>query len=260
MSVATSSADGVLTLRLAAPGGRTVLDLPTTTALAEALEGAGEDVGAVALLGEGEHFCVGGDVRAFGAADDPAAYVAGLAHAFHRVVRALRDAPPVVVGARGWAAGAGMSLVLACDVVVLGGSASLQPAYPGIGVTPDGGLSWTLPRIVGDRAARAVLLRNQTFDAARAQRLGLADEVVPDAEVDDTVHDLAARLARGPRGALRSVKRLVAAAAHDTLDAHLDAEALSIAAHAADPDGQEGIHAFLERRRPEFGRAAARRD
>jgi 2-(1,2-epoxy-1,2-dihydrophenyl)acetyl-CoA isomerase len=250
-SIAVSVEDGVVALRLSSPERRNVLDLELTIVLAEALEAA-SGAGAVALLAEGDHFCVGGDVRAFGGADDPREFVGGLAQAFHRVVRAVRAAPPVVVGARGWAAGAGMSLVVACDVVVAGESASFQPGYPGIGVTPDGGLSWTLPHAVGSRRARAILLQNEVLTAARAYELGLVDHVVTDAAVDAEALAIARRLARGPRAALAGVKTLVQAAAHDTLDEHLDAEAESIAAHAASADGQEGIHAFLERREPRF--------
>ncbi len=250
--VAVSVEDGVVALRLSRPERRNVLDMELTAALAEAVEAAG-DAGAVAILAEGDHFCVGGDVRAFGAADDPRAFVGGLAHAFHRVVRAVRAAPPVVVGVRGWAAGAGMSLAVACDVVVAGESASLQPGYPGLGVTPDGGLSWTLPHIVGDRRARAILLQNEALTAVRAYELGLVDHVVADASVDSEALAIARRLAGGPRAAMVGIKRLVQTSARDTLDEHLEAEAGSIADHAASPDGQEGIHAFLERRRPAFG-------
>ncbi len=250
--VAVSIEDGVVALRLSRPQRRNVLDMELTVALAEALESAA-DAGAVVVLAEGDHFCVGGDVRAFGAADDPRAFVGGLAHAFHRVVRAVRVAPPVVVGVRGWAAGAGMSLVVASDVVVAGESASLQPGYPGIGVTPDGGLSWTLTQAVGDRRARTILLQNEALPAARAYELGLVDHLVADAAVDAEALAIARRLAQGPRAALAGIKTLVQAAAHDTLDEHLDAEAESIATHAASVDGQEGIRAFLERRKPHFG-------
>ena len=125
------------------------------TAALRALE---PDVGAVLLAGEGPHFCVGADVAALAGAGaeaaDPGAAVRALAGELHDLVRALAEVPvPVVAAVRGWAAGAGMSLALAADVAVAGVSTRLRPAYPAIGLSPDGGLTWTLPRAVGARPA-----------------------------------------------------------------------------------------------------------
>lgn len=253
MSVTLDIAEGVAVVRLADGARRNPITLDLATALAETVEGLPDDVGAVALLAEGDHFCVGGDVRAMHAAADPGAAVRELADAFHRTVRLLPSAPPVVAGVRGWAAGAGMSLVLACDVVVLGESGALQPAYPGIGATPDGGMTWTLPRIVGERVARSLLLRNAAVRAQDALRLGIADEVVADADVDARAVELARTLAAGPREALRGAKRLVGEGAGRTLAEQLDYEAESISRCVAGAEGREGVAAFVERRTPSFG-------
>ncbi len=240
-------------IRLTRADRRNALDPNLADALATALEDAG-DAGAVTLLADGEHFCVGGDVRAMAGAHDREAFVGDLATTFHRAIRAMRSGPPVVVAARGSAAGAGMSLLLAADLVVAGESLTMRPAYPAIGLTPDGGMTWTLARAVGERRARAILLRNDALGAEEATWLGLVDQVVPDAEVEDTALALAARLAAGPRQALAGAKRLVMDGLSRTLDQQLDAEASHIAAHAAMPDGREGVDAFSERRAPTFGR------
>ncbi|SHH03879.1 2-(1,2-epoxy-1,2-dihydrophenyl)acetyl-CoA isomerase [Jatrophihabitans endophyticus] len=244
--------DGVLEVVLARPAARNAIDTALAVALREALSDTG-GVGAVAVLARGEHFCVGGDVRAMAAAADPGTFVTGLAEQFHRSVVALAEGPPVVAGVRGWAAGAGLSLVLAADVVVATEQASFQPGYAGLGVTPDGGLSWSLPRAVGDRRARALLLSNRVVGAAEAQRIGIVDDLVADEELETTVLDVARRLAAGPRRAARATKRLVREGASRPLTAQLAVEAGLIGAHAAAADGQEGIAAFLARRAASFG-------
>jgi 2-(1,2-epoxy-1,2-dihydrophenyl)acetyl-CoA isomerase len=127
----------------------------------------------------------------------------------------------------------------------------LRPAYPAIGLTPDGGLSWTLPRAVGAARARYILLTDRVLDADEALALGLVALVVPDDEVAAEADGLAQRLADGPTRALGRTKRLVRA--DGGLDAHLDAEADAIAESVVDPEGREGVAAFRERRVPRFG-------
>ena len=135
-----------------------------------------------------------------------------LAGELHELVRALVEVPvPVVAAVRGWAAGAGMSLVVAADVAVAGVSTRLRPAYPAIGLSPDGGLTWTLPRAVGAARARHILLTDRVLDADEALALGLVATVVPDDEVVEQALALAQRLADGPTRALGRTKRLLRA-------------------------------------------------
>lgn len=231
------------------------LDFDAVCAVTAALRTLEPGVGAVLLAGEGPHFCTGADVGALaatGAAEDPRSAVRELAEELHELVRALVEVPvPVVAAVRGWAAGAGMSLVLAADIAVAGVSTRLRPAYPAIGLTPDGGLSWTLPRAVGAARARHILLTDRVLDADEALALGLVATVVPDDEVAAEADGLAQRLADGPTRALGRTKRLVRA--EGDLDSHLDAEADAIAESLADAEGQEGVAAFRERRTPRFG-------
>lgn len=216
------------------------------------------DIGAVLLTSEHDpahpsNFCTGGDVRAFAGAADRGAYVRSLAEVFHGLIRALVSCPvPVVAGVPGWAAGAGMSIVCATDLAVGGRSTKLRPAYPGIGFSPDGGMSWTLPRIVGAGRAREILLTDRVLDADEAYACGILTAVVDDAEVLAEAEHTAHRLAQGPTLALGRIKRLLAAAPQATLDAHLEAEAAAISESAAGAEAAEGLAAFGEKRPPAF--------
>jgi 2-(1,2-epoxy-1,2-dihydrophenyl)acetyl-CoA isomerase len=209
--------------------------------------------GAVLLVSEGASFCTGGDVKAFAAAADRGAYVKQLAETFHGFVTALVGCPvPVVAGVPGWAAGAGLSIVCACDLAVGGRSTKVRPAYPGIGFSPDGGMSWTLPRIVGAGRARHILLTDQVLDAPAALAAGILTAVVDDADVTAEAEETARRIAQGPTAALGRIKRLLAASPDHGLAEHLALEADAISASAAGPEGAEGLTAFVEKRAPRF--------
>lgn len=215
--------------------------------------GALDGVGAVLLASEGESFCTGGDVRGFAAADDPAAYVRRQADFFHDFLLTLAEAPvPVVAGVQGWAAGAGMSIACSCDVLVAGPSTRFRPAYPGIGFSPDGGMSWTLPRIVGTARARHILLTDRVLTGQDALDFGLVAVLVDDEEIAGEALRTAHRIADGPTAALGRVKRLLADSGARDLAAQLAAEADGIAASAGGPEGREGVRAFAERRPPRF--------
>ncbi|MGQ0844182.1 MAG: enoyl-CoA hydratase/isomerase family protein [Sporichthyaceae bacterium] len=250
---ATASVTGrVLDVRLTAPERGNAFDLDSAATLAKALQ-VGDGIGALALTHDGPNFCVGGDVRGFSDATDPEAYLLALANAAHECVLALTNAGvPVVVGARGWAAGAGMALLLTADIVVLGESARMRVAYPAIGITPDCGMTWNLPRVVGQARAREILLTNRAVDAQEALRIGIASHVVPDGEVEDVVAQIAAGLAMGPTQAYRGIRRLLDEGADRPFAEHLEFEARSIAAAGASREGSEGIGAFLEKRPADF--------
>lgn len=232
-------------LRCAVTDERGTLDFDAVCAATAALRALEPDVGAVLLAGEGSHFCVGADVGALAAPDTD---VRGLAGELHELVRAVVEVPvPVVAAVRGWAAGAGMSLALAADLAVAGVSTRLRPAYPAIGLSPDGGLTWTLPRAVGAARARHILLTDRVLDADEALALGLVATVVADDRVAAEAEALAQRLADGPVRALARTKRLLHDGAGRDLADQLDAEADAIAESVAD-EGREGVAAFLDRR------------
>jgi 2-(1,2-epoxy-1,2-dihydrophenyl)acetyl-CoA isomerase len=178
-----------------------------------------------------------------------------LATQFHGGLEALAalDAP-VICAVRGAAAGGGMSLAIACDIVLAAESARFTMAYTAIGFPPDGGSSWTLPRLVGRRRAAELMLLNERLDAPAALDLGLVTRVVPDAALDAEAAALARRLADGPTHAHGAVKRLLRESATRGFAEQMAEEARTIAALAAAPDGREGVAAFLEKRAPAFGR------
>ncbi len=253
--------NGVLTIAVSTTGAGNSLDdaavAAGTQALREVARGQ-RDVGAVLLVGPGKNFCAGGNVRAFAGADDRPTYLREIADNFHRLVGALYEADrPVVVAAKGWAAGAGMSLVLHADVAIGGSSTRLRPAYRGIGLTPDGGLTWTLPRAVGAARARQIILTDRVINAEEAQQWGLLSEIVADDEVESAARTAAETIASGPRAADAATKHLLAVSADTTLIEHLALEARSISERSGLPEGIEGVDAFVGKRAPDFTRGRA---
>ncbi|TFV62325.1 enoyl-CoA hydratase [Geodermatophilus sp. DF01-2] len=238
---------------LASPGTGNAVDPAMAAALRDALRTRPPGTRAVLLLAEGERFCVGGDVHGFAAADDPGAAVGRLAADWHEVVRALLESPvPVVAGVHGAVAGAGVGLLGAVDVVVCARSTRIRPAYGAIGFSPDGGTSWTLAHALGPARALELVLTNDTLDAGEAQACGLVAQVVADDDLRNSAAALAHTLAAGPVRAMVRARTLLRRAATRTLEEQLDDEARLIAESAADPEGREGVRAFVEKRRPDF--------
>ena len=246
---------GIARLTLAAPDTGNAIGPEMGAALrthAETLAGR-DDVRAVVFAAEGKAFCVGGDIRYFASAEDPEEAIHALAGDFHVAITALGEIDaPVIARVQGVAAGGGLSLVLAADLAVAAKSARFSCAYTRIGLSPDGGQSWLLPRIVGYRRAAELLLSNRVLDADEADRLGIVSEVVDDERLDARVDALAATIADGPLKAHGVVKRLLRRSATATLEEQLMRERESIAALAGTPAGREGVAAFVEKRRPEF--------
>jgi 2-(1,2-epoxy-1,2-dihydrophenyl)acetyl-CoA isomerase len=258
-SVELSVDAGVARLTLARPEAGNAIDPSLVTGLRAHAESLADrpDVRVVLLSGRGANFCVGGDLAYFSTlGDDVEVALLRLADDFHAGIAALRglDAPVIAV-VRGAAAGGGLSLACASDLVLAAESARFTMAYTRAGLSPDGGSSWFLPRVVGFRLATEMLLTNRLLSAAEAKAAGIVTEVIPDDELDAAAVELAARLAAGPTAAFGSVKRLLQASATTTLAEQLDAEAREIARNAALPDGREGVMAFLEKRQAQFATA-----
>ncbi|KAA9153199.1 enoyl-CoA hydratase/isomerase family protein [Amycolatopsis acidicola] len=227
--------------------------MASATELLRAIGEGASEVGAVLIHSEGKNFCTGGNVKAFGSAEDPGAFVTDLATTFHEFILAVTRAPvPVVAAVSGWAAGAGMSIALACDIVVGGPGTKLRPAYPSIGFSPDGGMSWSLPRIIGPARARDLLLTDGVLEGEEAARLGALTRFVADEDVLAEAREIAGRLAKGPTGSLGRIKRLAHESAGRDLPAQLAEEARSIGECAASPAGREGVRAFAERRAADY--------
>src|SRR5471030_3311560 len=180
--------------------------------LAAALMIGGSGVRAVVLSGEGKNFCFGGDLRGMIASgSDVTAYLMELTTNLHRGMAHLAaQAAPVIAAVQGAAAGGGLGLVLMADIVIAARSARFAPAYTGVGLTPDAGCTYLLPRVIGAKRAVEMLLTNRVLDARQAQEWGLVNTVVEDEELAASAAALAVRLSEGPAGAYATVKRLLA--------------------------------------------------
>ncbi len=222
-------------------------------AVAEAAD-ADPAVRAVVLTGAGKMFCAGGDLSSFAAAGEGARrLIMTMAGDLHMgLSRLARTSAPVVGAINGTAAGAGMSLVMACDLAVAAESAVFTMAYTRAGLSPDGSSTFFMPRKIGDRRARELMLTNRVLSSAEALEWTVVNEVVPDAEVLPRARELAGQLANGPTAAFGGVKTLLNGTFEQTLESQMELEARTIADMVVGTDGQEGIHAFLEKRKPAF--------
>lgn len=248
-------ADGVARITLTDGDRGNPVDLASVAALTDAvLRARRDDARVVVLAAEGRFFSVGGDLSAFAGADDVGRYIDDLAEALHRVISELQRLPAIVVAAvQGTAAGAGFPLAAAADVVLAAETASFVLAYGKVGLSPDGGSSLLVHTLGLHRTLRLALLHD-ALTAADAYDAGLVARVVPADELAATVEDVVGRLASGSAAAQAAAKRLVRTAAEAEIESRLRSETLSIRDLATGADGREGVAAFLEKRRPAFGR------
>lgn len=256
---------GVLRLTLDRPDVHNALDWRTREALVSALENASADaaIRAVILTAAGDRaFCTGADLRVpvptpdkpEGAPDRVQGDVArSIATGWQRVITAVLDCEkPIVAAVNGTAAGAGMHLALACDVVVMADSAKLVPVFVRRGIAPDAAGAYLLTRLVGPQIAKRLYLFGDDVLAADALRLGLVGEVVAATDLDKRATELATRLAAGPTRTLGITKRLVNRALDVDRDTAMAEEAWGQELVMTTNDAQEGVRAFVERRDAEF--------
>lgn len=245
---------GLAHLRLNRAGEGNVLDLAMIDALTSAILALDPvAVRAVLISAEGRNFSVGGDLRGMAAAEDRGALLRSMADRFHEGLKHLEAlGVPVVTAVNGNAAGAGLSLAAGGDVVIGGAGSGYMMAYTAIGLSADGGATFRLPRLIGLRLTQEMAFLNRRLDAAEALATGLVTRVVPDEALLDEALAVARKLAGGPTGAFRAMKRLLDTGARADFAAHLDAEGQAIALTAAGEDAGEGVRAFLERRPPVF--------
>lgn len=257
ISVLVEDDGAVRIITLNRPHRRNALDIPMRTRLAEVAEGSVADpaVRAIVLTGAGHTFCSGGDVSTMERA--PAQAARARIEVVQRIARAFAGGPiPVIAAVEGAAFGAGLSLALACDRVVVGADATFSGSFTGVGLAADAGILWSLPRRVGSARARQMLMFGERLDAAEALRIGLVDKVVEPEQVFDAALADAKRIAAGPPRALELLKRSFAYPAPD-LDSALRAETEIQVELIGSDDYAEGIAAFREKRQPVFGRTAA---
>lgn len=255
--VGLTIANGIAEITLNRPAQLNAINV----ALAEGLDGAlitiarDTAVKAVILKGAGRAFMAGGDLKDFHEAGKNAPEaVERLIVPFHKIIRAIRGLrAPVIAAVHGAVAGGGLALALACDFVIAASDAVFTPAYLRIGTNPDGGTTWSVTRLLGERRALEWLMLGDPMTADRAADLGLINKVVARDALETEARALAARIAAGPAEAQASLKRLIWRAANNPVEDQLDAEAAGFIALSATADFREGIAAFFERRPAKFG-------
>jgi 2-(1,2-epoxy-1,2-dihydrophenyl)acetyl-CoA isomerase len=248
--------NGIARLTLNRPKVGNSIDVPLARALMEAAIECDEDdsIRVVTLTGAGRLFCAGGDVAGFANAGDRfSALLKELTAYIHSAVsRFSRMGKPMVTIINGPAAGAGFNLSLLGDIAIAGQSAHFTTAYTGIGLTPDGGATWLLPRLVGLRKAQEILLLNKRVSATEAAEIGMITRVVADEELAAEAEAIVTKLADGATQALGRTRNLLADGFSASLEAQLEQEARNIAAAGRGAESKEGVAAFLAKRKPNF--------
>ena len=249
--------DGVATLTLNRPERLNAFTAALHEALAAALEHAAHDdaVRALLITGAGRGFCAGQDLSERMPIPGEARRDLGngLERYYNPLIRRLRGLEkPVVAAVNGVAAGAGVGLALACDIVIAAQSASFIEAFSRIGLVPDAGNTWFLPRLAGSARAMGMALTGEAVPAERAADWGLIWKAVPDEALMSEARELAVRLAHGPTRALGLTKRALNRSPANDLDSQLDLERDLQREAGLGEDYREGVAAFLEKRPPRF--------
>jgi 2-(1,2-epoxy-1,2-dihydrophenyl)acetyl-CoA isomerase len=249
--------DAVATITLNRPEALNAIDMTVGQELRDVLNDlhARAEVRAILLTGAGRAFSAGGDIkqmiehankRAEGFFDEPLKRI-------HEAVLAIRQIPkPVIAAVNGYASGAGCNLALACDYRIAAASARFNQAFVRIGLVPDSGGTFILPRLVGWAKAAELMMTGEIIEAEEALRLGLVNRVVPDEQLMQEAHQIAARFAAGPTVALGRIKALLNHSATASFKDQLDAEREAQIELAKTADVVEGITAFVEKRPPKF--------
>ena len=248
---------GLLTITLNRPERRNALNPDMTRGLVDAARRAAEDheVRAVLLKGAGGTFCVGGDVKSMAEGKAAMSFETKMANLRRgmEVSRTLHQMPkPVVAQLDGAAAGAGLSIALACDFRVASSSCKITTAFAKVGLSGDYGGTYFLTHLLGSAKARELYLMSPLLTAQEALALGMVTKVVPDAEIGKAAHELATSLAQGPTVTLGYIKRNINNAEHLSLEACFDAEAIHHSRASETADHKEAAKAFVEKRKAVF--------
>jgi len=248
---------GLLTITMNRPDRRNALNPDMTRGLVEAARRAAEDheVRAVLLKGAGGTFCVGGDVKSMAEGRAPLSFEAKMVNLRRgmEVSRILHQmSKPVVAQVDGAAAGAGLSIALACDLRIASASCKITTAFAKVGLSGDYGGTYFLTHLLGSAKARELYLTSPVLSAQEAYHYGIVTKVVPDAEVEAAAHDVAMSLAQGPTITLGYIKRNINNAESMSLEECFDAEAIHHSRAGETLDHKEAAKAFVEKRKPVF--------
>lgn len=252
--------DRVAVLSLNRPEAKNALSDELSPALRRMIRHCADDagVGAVLITGSGKAFCAGGDVKSMGNASGKTNLpfderVAELQQRQRTLTGALLELrKPTIAALPGAAVGAGLAIALACDMRLAAESAFVTTGYARIALSGDYGISALLTRAVGSPRARELMFTSRRVDAPTCLAIGLVNQVLPDAELQDAAFELARELANGPTDALRSIKDNLDDALEVDFGASLDREAARLLRASASPDHAEAVRAFIEKRTPHF--------
>ena len=223
-----------------------------TTALQQAAADSG--VGAIILTGEGGHFCAGGDLRQLAQRRElPEAERRAKLEGLHDLIRAVRDCPkPVIAAVEGAAAGAGLSLALACDMLVAASNSVFSVAYIKVGLTPDGGATAFLAEFVSRQVLTELCLTGERLSGERLHALGAVNRLAAPGQALEVALALGEQIAQGPELATARIKQLCRQAPHTTLEEQLELEAQTMVQSQVTEESREGIGAFLDKRPADF--------
>jgi 2-(1,2-epoxy-1,2-dihydrophenyl)acetyl-CoA isomerase len=247
--------DGVARITLNRPDVLNAISPELITAYGEAIQRAGSDetIRAVLVSGAGRGFCAGADLNSSGSPQRKMSSGQLLRTLYHPAIVGMRTMPkPVITAVNGVAAGAGMSIALAGDIVLAAQSASFLQAFSKIGLVPDAGSTWFLPRLVGDVRARALALLADKIPAEDARQMGMIWKVYPDDQLAAEAQALAARLAKMPTRAYSLIKVALNASGDNSLADQLELEADSQDIASKTEDFREGVQAFFQKRPANF--------
>jgi len=249
--------DGVATITLNRTASFNAFDSEMAKELVNAIEKCVKNVRIKVLIitGAGKAFCAGGDLKAAKEwpGDNRGDFFRQLTKFFHRLILDIRMMPkPVIASINGPAAGGGLSLALACDLRIASDRATFRQAYTSVALVPDGGFTFHMPRLVGLGKTSELIFLDKTLNAEEAEKLGLVNQVVPDAKLKEATFEAAKRLARGPSLAFARAKALLNRALINSLESQLENERQEIASSGGTEDFQEALTAFFEKREPKF--------
>ena len=209
---------------------------------------------AVIFTAKGSMFSAGGDLDSFvEEADNLGPFITDMTTYFHLAVTLMhRMEKPIVVAINGTAAGGGLSLALSGDIIISADTAKFSAAYTAAGLSPDGSMTYIMPRLIGLKRTKELMITNRRITANEALDMGLIDSVVKHEDLQKTAMDMALNLSKGATKAYGAVKTLLADTFSSSLESHLEKEARSLNIRAQGHDGKEGVKAFVEKRKPDF--------
>src|SRR5687768_15001274 len=222
--------------------------------LREALDAAAKSARVIVLTGAGRGFCAGQDLNDRAVAPGQAVDLGeSVEQRYNPLIRTLTGLPfPVIARVNGVAAGAGANIALACDIVIAGKSAKFIQSFASIGLIPDSGGTWVLPRLVGQARALGLALTAEPLPAEKAADWGLIWKAVEDEKLDEEVDSLAARFAEAPTKGLGRIKKMIRESWGHSLDEELDLQRDAMRELGFGEDYREGVAAFMEKRKPNF--------